>query len=170
MCRLFCYNLFLIPPSFGASGMLCFVIVVAFLLGSRLYVRHNVRRCLFTRYGSLSCSCSKMLTHLCRMDSFTSSLWTDPFPKDEVSVYFLILPGFVETHAYNANSVDPDQTLRSAASDLGLQCLPMSLLLETRHKWVNAASHFLHCLECALINASTFSTCFPYLFYRHISR
>ena len=28
----------------------------------------------------------------------------------------------------NANSVDPDQTPRSAASDLGLHCLPMSLL------------------------------------------
>ena len=24
----------------------------------------------------------------------------------------------------------------SAASDLGLHCLPMSLLLDTRHKWV----------------------------------
>ena len=29
---------------------------------------------------------------------------------------------------FNANSVDPDQTPRSAASDLGLDCLPMSLL------------------------------------------
>ena len=28
----------------------------------------------------------------------------------------------------NANSVDPDQTPRSAASDLGLHCLPMSHL------------------------------------------
>ena len=28
----------------------------------------------------------------------------------------------------NANSVDPDQAPRSAASDLGLNCLPMSLL------------------------------------------
>ena len=32
---------------------------------------------------------------------------------------------------FNANSVDPDQTPRSTASDLGLHCLPMSLL------WVN---------------------------------
>ena len=36
----------------------------------------------------------------------------------------------------NANSVDPDQTPRSAASDLGLHCLPMSLLWDARLKWV----------------------------------
>ena len=29
---------------------------------------------------------------------------------------------------FNANSVDPDQTLCSVASDLGLHCLPMSVL------------------------------------------
>ena len=32
------------------------------------------------------------------------------------------------------NSVDPDQTLLSVASDLGLHCLPMSLLWDARHK------------------------------------
>ena len=36
----------------------------------------------------------------------------------------------------NANSVNPDQTPRSAASDLGLHCLPMSLLWDVRLKWV----------------------------------
>ena len=35
----------------------------------------------------------------------------------------------------NANSVDPDQTPRSVASDLGLHCLPMSHLLDAGHKW-----------------------------------
>ena len=35
-----------------------------------------------------------------------------------------------------ANSVDPDQTPHSAASDLGLHCLPMSPLWDARHKWV----------------------------------
>ena len=34
-----------------------------------------------------------------------------------------------------ANSVDPDQ-MRRSASDLGLHCLPMSLLGDARHKWV----------------------------------
>ena len=36
----------------------------------------------------------------------------------------------------NANSVDPDQTPRSVASDLGLHCLRMSYLWDARHKWV----------------------------------
>ena len=35
----------------------------------------------------------------------------------------------------NANSVEPDQTPRSAMSDLGLQCLPMSLLWDARLIW-----------------------------------
>ena len=36
----------------------------------------------------------------------------------------------------NTNSVDPDQTPRSAASDLGLYRLSMSHLWDARHKWV----------------------------------
>ena len=35
-----------------------------------------------------------------------------------------------------ANSVDPDQMLCSAASDLSLHCLPMSHLWDARHNWV----------------------------------
>ena len=35
-----------------------------------------------------------------------------------------------------ANSGDPDQTLRSAASDLGLHCLPVTLLRVSRLQWV----------------------------------
>ena len=41
---------------------------------------------------------------------------------------FLLIPSFIEIPVFHANSVDPDQTPRSAASDLGLHCLPMSLL------------------------------------------
>ena len=37
----------------------------------------------------------------------------------------------------NANSVDPDQTPRSAVSDLGLHCLQMFHLWDAGHKWVN---------------------------------
>ena len=43
----------------------------------------------------------------------------------------------MERSELNANSVDPDQTPRSAASDLGLHCLPMSYLWDAKHKWVN---------------------------------
>ena len=35
-----------------------------------------------------------------------------------------------------ANSEDPDQTPRSAASDLGLHCLPVSQKWDTRLIWV----------------------------------
>ena len=37
-----------------------------------------------------------------------------------------------------ANSGDPDQTLHSAASDLGLHCLPITLSRVSRLQWVNA--------------------------------
>ena len=36
-----------------------------------------------------------------------------------------------------ANSEDPDQTPRSAASDLGLHCLSITLLGVSRLQWVN---------------------------------
>ena len=37
-----------------------------------------------------------------------------------------------------ANSGEPDQTPRSAASDLGLHCLPITLLWVSRLQWVNS--------------------------------
>ena len=36
-----------------------------------------------------------------------------------------------------ANSEDPEQTPCSAASDLGLHCLPITLLRVSRLQWVN---------------------------------
>ena len=36
-----------------------------------------------------------------------------------------------------ANSGDPDQTPHSAASDLGLHCLPITILLVSPLQWVN---------------------------------
>ena len=51
-----------------------------------------------------------------------------------ISVVWLvfIIVMFVEISELNANSVDPDQTLRSAASDLDQHCLPMSLLWDAK--------------------------------------
>ena len=37
----------------------------------------------------------------------------------------------------NANIVDPNQMPCSVAPDLGLHCLPMSLLWDAKYKWVN---------------------------------
>ena len=53
-----------------------------------------------------------------------------------MSDQFLLLPGFIEMPVINANGVDPDQTSRSEASDVGLHGLPMSHLWNARHKWV----------------------------------
>ena len=54
------------------------------------------------------------------------------------SVYFLLLPCFIEIPVFNANRVDPDQMLHSAVSDLGLHCLSMSLLWDARLKCVKS--------------------------------
>ena len=43
-----------------------------------------------------------------------------------------IIAMFVEISGLNADSVDPDQTSRSAASDLDLLCLPISILWDAR--------------------------------------
>ena len=48
-----------------------------------------------------------------------------------------IITMFYRIPVFDANSEDPDQTPRSAASDLGRHCLPMSLLWDARHKWAN---------------------------------
>ena len=50
-----------------------------------------------------------------------------PNISDVWSVFIITL--FIEIFCiFNANSVDPDQTPRSVASDLGLHCLQMSYL------------------------------------------
>ena len=77
------------------------------------------------------------LTHLCRVDSFILTRWTGSFPYKGCPVSFILLPCFIVIAILNANSVDPDQTPRSAASDLGLHCLHMFLLWYTMHRWVN---------------------------------
>ena len=55
------------------------------------------------------------------MDSSTSTLWAGPFSTEGLSGYFLFVC-FIEFPVFDANSVDPDQTPHSAASDLGLHC------------------------------------------------
>ena len=49
--------------------------------------------------------------------------------KKGVCLVFIIAKNVIQIFVFNANSVDPDQTPRSAVSDLDLHCLPMSLLL-----------------------------------------
>ena len=69
-------------------------------------------------FSSLFC-----LTHLCRVEFSTFTLnIAGPFPIQGVSGYILLIPCFIECPLFNANREDPDQTPRSAASDLGLHC------------------------------------------------
>ena len=67
---------------------------------------------------------------------FYLSLLTGPFQMEKallVIIFFIISICF-EILIFNANSVYPDLTPRYSASDLGLHCLPMSLLWEASHK------------------------------------
>ena len=68
------------------------------------------------------------------MDSSTSTLRTGSFPEGGMSGYFLSIPCFIEIRVCNANSADPDETMRSTASDLGLHCFPMSTPTKVGHR------------------------------------
>ena len=63
------------------------------------------------------------------MEFSTFSIRTGPFPVQGVSGFFLIIPCFIEIPVVNANSVDFDQSLRSATSDLGLHCFANVLFM-----------------------------------------
>ena len=67
-----------------------------------------------------------------------------------MSDQYLLLSSFVEISELNANGVDPNQTPRSAASDLGLHCLPMSLLWDAGLKWVNLGTFQLHIINYSI--------------------
>ena len=76
-----------------------------------------------------------MLTHLRRVDFSTTTVWIGLFPKAGCLFfyyyyYYVVFFFLLEITVVNANNVDPDQTPRSAASDLGLHCLPMSLFFK----------------------------------------
>ena len=65
---------------------------------------------------------------------FYLTLWTGLFLNQMMSGWLLKGPRLIETPVFNANSIDPYQTPRSVASDLGPHCLPMSLLWDARLK------------------------------------
>ena len=50
---------------------------------------------------------------------------------------FFLSSCFIYIPVLNANSVDTDQTPRTAASDPGRHCFPMYHLWDARLKWVN---------------------------------
>ena len=69
-----------------------------------------------------------------------------------MSGLFSLLPCLIEIPVSNANGVDQDQTPRSAASDLDLHCLPMSLLWDALgitglNIKVKATGQFVRCIR-----------------------
>ena len=60
-----------------------------------------------------------------------------------------------------ADSGDPDQTPRSAASELGLHCLPFTLLRVSRLQWVSYAERvtFIYHVFCFIL---AWYLCFSY--------
>ena len=60
------------------------------------------------------------------MDSSTTTLLDLSISNSRVSGQFLLLLCFIEIPVINMNSLDPDQ--KSHAADLGLHCLPITLL------------------------------------------
>ena len=75
-----------------------------------------------------------ILTYLCLVDSSIILFRKVHFKvKSVLYVFFIVSSFIVEIHVLNTNSVDPDQTPRSVASDLRLYCLPVK-----RYKWVKS--------------------------------
>ena len=70
------------------------------------------------------------LTHLCRID-LSTLLFLDMFISVLRDVFLVLIITFY------ANSVDPDQTPCSAASDLSLHWWPVPPYGDATHKWVN---------------------------------
>ena len=60
--------------------------------------------------------------------------WKSPISILGTSSYEIYT--FLQMAKQFANSGDPDQMPRSAASDLGLHCLPVTLLQVSRLQWV----------------------------------
>ena len=52
--------------------------------------------------------------------------WSISNSRESGKLFLLLC--FIEIPVFNANSVDPDQMLSSAASDMGLHSLPIALL------------------------------------------
>ena len=82
---------------------------------------YSVHEFVFSSCFALFCEFITLLTLFRPVDLSILINWQSKFPNSEVSG--------VNFHFYvvsNRNGVDPDQTSRFAASDLGLDCLPKS--------------------------------------------
>ena len=67
------------------------------------------------------------LTHISLADPSILINWTSPFPGLGVSGILFLFYSILNRYFCLANSENPEQTPRSAASDLGLHCVPRSM-------------------------------------------
>ena len=79
---------------------------------------------------------SIVLTHLCQVESSTTTLWAGLFPTAGCLVSFYNYFVLWKFPLVNANSANADQTPCPVASELGLHCLPI-IFRVSRLKWVN---------------------------------
>ena len=73
------------------------------------------------------------------------------FPTEGTSVFllfFFLRMFYRNSFIFYVNSVNPDQTPHSAASDQSI-LFAMSLLSDTSHKWVRLQLHFYVCFKSA---------------------
>ena len=80
---------------------------------------------------------SKTFTHCIQVEPSTYICWTSPFVILGVFCRF-----YSNFDGKLANTVDPDQTPHYYYYyDLGLHCLPITLLRVSRQEWVNGSRH-----------------------------
>ena len=94
-------------------------------------IYNTVYNITFVQYCMLGVEASFLfLTHLCRIGLFFLNSLDRSIFKTNVDwlVFMITMFSMIGFLVCNANSTDPDQTPRSAASDLGLHCLLMSIL------------------------------------------
>ena len=82
------------------------------------------------------------LTH-CILNRLSHTIyWKSPIAILGTSSYEIYV--FLEKKAkLFANSGDPDQMLRSAASDLGLHCLQFTLFMGLRPQWIKKIKNYI---------------------------
>ena len=120
------------------SGNTVIILLFVFFFITLIFLSLQIKTDVFANSvhsDEIGCT-DDLLTRLCQATSSTLTLLIGPFQIEGVSSKFLLLPCFIEITVFNANSVDPDQMQHTAASDLGLSCLPMSILWDARHKRV----------------------------------
>ena len=100
------------------------------------------------------------LTLFCLVDYSIFIYWKSAFVILGVSVVLFLFLVHFSLKCLWTNSVDPYQTLHSAASDLGLQCLPRSPKRDTRNVWIKVLSSVLTLVQKSCISKKNDHSCF----------